>query len=272
MSPFLGSSLRIRLLQVAGSVVLGLAGLAVTALIPSAAGAQVAITTCNYSSFQTAVTDSHGTGVEFECSGTVQFPANDPTVVSSGENLPITVESGDSVDLYGDDASQLFVVTGGTLDLSGPGMTLSGGEAQGASGKTGGDGSDGASGAPGSTGSDGAKGGGGKNGTAAGAGGAGTAGKKAEGGAIDIKSGTVDLTNVELTGNTVIGGDGGTGGYGGYGGSGGAGGTGGNGTNPGGVGGTGGAGGNGGAGGTGGNGGAGAEALGGAIYNAGSLT
>ena len=220
MNPVLETALRTRLFQFGGAVVLGLAGLA---FIPSEAGAQVAITTCNYSSFQTAIADSHGTGVEFECSGTIQLPANDPVTVASGENLPITVESGDSVDIYGDDSSQLFVVTGGTLNITGPGMTLSGGEAEGASGKAGADGTDGTFGAPGSAGAVGAKGGAGKSGTAGGAGGAGTAGKKAEGGAIEIKSGTVDLTNVAISGNEALGGAGGTGGPGGYGGSGGAG-------------------------------------------------
>jgi hypothetical protein len=119
------------------------------------AGAVTGITTCTYAAFEAAVAASDGHGVEFECNGTVTVPADTPVVVASGQNLAITVESGDSVDFYGASASQLFSVTGGKLSISGPGMILSGGESLGKSGATGTagtDGTNGANGSPGATG------------------------------------------------------------------------------------------------------------------------
>ena len=162
------------------------------------------------------------------------------------------------------DASQLFDVTGGTLVMTGPGLTLSGGEVQGAigaNGKNGVDGTVAVAGTPGTGTSPGGPGGPGGSGTA---GKAGKAGKLAEGGAIDVTSGTLDLTSVVLTGNTAVGGSGGQGGTGGVGVTGGTGGSGGTGA-------VGGAGGNGGKAGKGGKGGAGADAFGGAIYSAGTV-
>jgi hypothetical protein len=122
------------LLQLAGTAVLATAGLSVVA--PSA-DAVTGITTCTYAAFEAAVAASHNNGVQFQCSGTLTVPAHTPVPVTAGQDLSITVASGDSVDIYGADASQLFSVTGGTLSISGPGMILSGGLSEGAPGASG---------------------------------------------------------------------------------------------------------------------------------------
>ncbi len=185
--------------------------------------------------------------------------------------------------------------TGGAIDLADGGLTLRTSNlgtnvAHGGIGGAGGPGGSGAAGGTGAAGlsgngttgaGDGLSGGngaGGASGKAAGNGGSGGAGGSGFGGGLYVGTGTVTLSNDQLTANTAEGGAGGNGGQGGTGGSGGPGGSGGAGAagawgsagggagGNGGKGGTGGGGGAGGAAGQAGLGGGGGDAAGGAIY------
>ena len=194
---------------------------------------------------------AHGT-ITFELSCTVAFSS----AIAVGSGTTDIEGDGFSVTFTGGGSTRFFTQSGGNLTLGG--VALEGGLATGASGANGSGGSEGSVGPAGGAGQPGG------NGGPAGAGTKGKPGKSAQGGAVDVVSGTLNLTDDTIIGDGVIGGTGGTGGNGGTGGTGGVGGPGTNGT-PGGTGGSGGTGGNGG------KGGAAGSAYGGAIYNAGML-
>ena len=80
----------------------------------------------------------------------VHVDADQPVEIPSSVILTVVV-TGSPVDISGGGASQLFDVTGGTLTMSG--LTLSGGEARGATGANGKNGVDGTAGAAGTPGS-----------------------------------------------------------------------------------------------------------------------
>jgi hypothetical protein len=256
-----GGSCRSRGWLAVPAVAVALGGLLTTAGVATAGPTTVA---CTQSAFDAAV----------KAGGTVVFGANCTITLTKTVNIPasltVSIESGgNTVDLSGDDSVRLFSVAGGSLTISG--ITLSQGVVTGKTGKGGSNGADGVTGANGAPGSSSSPGGPGQNGTKGGAGTAGAAGGSAEGGGIDITSGTVDLQSVTLELDAAVAGSGGEGGIGGVGGSGGVGGGGGTGSGTS-AGTNGGNGGNGGVAGDGGKGGKGGVAEGGAIYNAGSLT
>ncbi|MFI5418851.1 MAG: hypothetical protein ACHQ2Y_08165, partial [Candidatus Lutacidiplasmatales archaeon] len=137
--------------------------------------------------------------------GTVQYGANCPDVlftapIGIGPKLTVSIVSGGyNVLLDGQSSTQLFIVSGGHLSITG--LKLGHGFIGGSTGSSGNPGQSGASGSYGSSGSAGSSGGGsggaGQNGGKATAGKPGTAGKAgapARGGAIWIKKGVVVLT------------------------------------------------------------------------------
>jgi IPT/TIG domain len=187
------------------------------------------------SASSTTITDcSDATGLEsalsaggsyvFTCSGTITVQ---DLVVTKSVSLNAT---GMSVTLSGGYAGRVFDVQSGTLNLTA--VTISAGEA------TSGDAaSNGVDGIEGTGGMAGVSGGGPPTGTDGGGGGDGTAGTAgsdgesatgvAQGGAVLVEGGTVDLTNVTVSESRAVGQNGGNGGNGGSGGDGGAGGAGG---------------------------------------------
>ena len=241
--------------------------------------APTVVAACTFGALQTAIQGGGLVTFGQNCPDLV-FPG--PIVVPSGFELDLE-GSGHTVVLDGGGRNQLFQVTGG--DLTVVGVTLTGGTVQAADGPNGAtgpagtvgrDGTAGAGGAPGEAGGDGTDG---TAGSPGGAGFGGGSGADAEGGAVDVQSGSADFQNDVFLQDSVTGGAGGTGGSGGAGGAGGGGGlggTGGLGANGsgqnGGSGGAGGAGGDGASGGPGARGGDGGAAYGGAIASAGTLT
>jgi len=215
---------------------LAIAGAAAFAMLWSAGAAFASgavVSTCDYSHLQAAIASADGGQITFACSGTITVPG--AVVVPSGQTVWLD-GSGESVTLSGGFASRVFDVEGGSLKLAA--LTVSDGRVFGDFGTVG---SNGADGDPNGTldGSDASPGG---------------PGVSATGGAIFVAAGsTVELTAATLRNNEVTGGGGGAGGSGGAGveatgsktdGRGGAGAA----------------------------GGAGGDGLGGAIYNAGTLT
>ena len=253
-----GSRRRTALFRVmAVSGLLG-AGLLVRA-VPAGAST-VTLTTCSTSPF-TSAAHSSGT-ITFDTTSACIVTLTSPVHIPATVNLSIVV-TGAPVTISGGESTRLFDVTGGTLSVTD--VSLSSGFVGGATGGNGTAGVAAGPGAPGLTGSGTSPGGAGTSGPPATPGLPADPGKAADGGALDISSGTVTLTSVTLANDEAIGGNGGQGGAGGVGSTGGTGGNGGTGA-------AGGAGGNGAGPGNGGKGGAGGGALGGAIYSAGSLT
>ena len=190
----------------------------------ASAGPATVISVCTLANFEAAVA----------AGGTVTFATNCSLTLTNTVKVPsslnLTINGGGfTVSLSGDTSVQLFSVKGGTLAITG--ITLGQGTSRGATGKDGMAGASGTTGANGANGTGSKAGGAGKPGGAGGAGEAGEAGKAGKGGAIYIKSGTVTLTSVTMSGDEAIGGGGGTGGMGGIGGMGGLGGNGGTGAN-----------------------------------------
>ena len=233
-----------------------------------AATTPTVISQCTEAAVRAAV--AAGGSYTMGCDGTITMGSS--LVVPAGRSVTLDA-TGHTVVFDGQGRTQLVLVTGGTLDLIS--VTLQNGLAAGAAATVGVKGRNGAWGADGVTGAD-FNGTNGKPGVPGGAGGNGGKGGDAHGGAIEVRSGTVQISNVTIRNSDAIGGNGGAGGSGGAGGKGGNGGPGAVQTNPplgsnpyAGFGGNGAAGGKGAPGGAGGNGGRG---LGGAIYNAGTLT
>jgi hypothetical protein len=191
------------------------------------------LTTCAFTALKNAVAVGGTIDYGVNCSSPpVSFTAT--ITVPTGRTADVEA-NGHSVTFDGGNKVRLFQVTGGKLTIGG--IQLADAAVTTASGGTGGTGGNGTSGADGSTGANGASGTtpgqAGSPGHAGGAGGAATAGKPgiagkkatlARGAALLITSGTVTLTNDQLTNDIVTGGNGGNGGTGGNGGSGGNGG------------------------------------------------
>ena len=161
---------------------------------------EIVITPCTFSTFQSDVL----------AGGTVEFGGACSLTMTSSITIPpslsVTITSGGyAVSLSGGYSNQLFIVTGGHLNITD--ITLTAGRVTGIAGVAGG------AGAPGSTGSNGVSGttGGSGTGNPGGPGGAGTsggaggnglnggAGGNANGGAIMIASGWVNLVGDTLS-------------------------------------------------------------------------
>jgi hypothetical protein len=175
---------------------------------------KTALSVCSLSRFTAAVAAGGDVVFGTSCSLTLVKAVKIPA------SLDVSIDSGGfSVSLSGGNKVQLFVVNGGTLDMSG--ITLTNGVAQGKAG------TNGANGVAGQNGTDAVcnvNGGVGGNGTPGTNGKPGTAGGMVNGGAIYISSGTVGLSSVTVDFSQADGGTGGSGGGGGTGGSGGGGG------------------------------------------------
>jgi len=187
--------------------------------LPSNVSSAPVTSPCTFSTFETDVLA--GGTVVFGASCTLLFPS----AITIPSSLSVTIGSGGfAVTLSGDGSTQLFIVNGGQLNITS--ITLYGGYASGTNAGTAGDGSNGANGATGASGPAGGVGSAGGAGTAGAAGGAGGAGPNAlaggtaEGGAILINSGSVNLTGDSITYSDAYGGSGGMGGAGGAGGNG----------------------------------------------------
>jgi len=247
------------------------------------------VSTCTETALKTAIAHAKGNPVEYtaECNelgaGTVEFT----TPITVGAKATVDIDAnGNTVYLSGMSSIRLFIVKGGTLTLTG--LNITAGVAMGQSGQPGNVGDLGQDGADGSSGQYEAggpagpstAGGNGKNGTAAPNPTA--TNPQAEGGDVFVSGGTLVLNDDTVSGE-AIGGNGGPGGNGGNGGNGGAGGNGSDGMDgldgqasgqdglPGQMGFNGGDASAGSKGGNGGSGGSGGNALGGAVYNAGTL-
>src|ERR1700722_11515711 len=173
----------------------------------AAATPTTTITTCALAKFKSAVAKSDN--VVFDIGAACTLTLTGPVRVPASIDLSISDSSASAVTLDGDDATQLFSVTGGMLDITG--ITLSGGFARGKTGTGGGNGVQGATGASGAAGATGKSGGAGKDGKPGTNGGAGAAGGAAKGGAIYIASGTVGPASRTLGKEEGHGGGGGAG-------------------------------------------------------------
>ena len=274
---------RLRTLVAAvGAITLSVAGIPA---LTSPAGAAGTLTDCTDGTLRAAV--AAGGAVQFGVDCTNLVLSSSITIPSG---LIVSIEAnGHDVQISGGDATRHFVVDGGSLTLVGVtlrnGRMTAGSVATGLPGTTGADGdfgtgggqlaciplirpvADGEPGSPGTDGLDGTSGGPGADGAAA------------RGGSVLVNAGSLVLDGARIRDSQVVGGPGGRGGAGGDGGEGGAGGPGGPGGNDtpplcsgAGKGGAGAAGGSGGSGGPGGAPGAGGAGLGGAVFNAGTLT
>src|SRR5579863_1479050 len=190
------------------------------ALVPTVAAGSGAVLTVGHTG-----THRHSTGtVVAPCTfttfrtdvlagGTVTFGAACTMTMTSaitiGSTLTVNITSGGfSITLSGCSTNQLFLVKGGHLDITN--IILESGRTTGTSGLAGTIGSTGTAGSNGAAGTSGTGG----TGQAGGSGGAGTvggAGGNAEGGAIQITSGTVSLVGDSFYSNAAIGGTGGNG-------------------------------------------------------------
>ncbi|HYK93257.1 MAG TPA: hypothetical protein VEY07_04350, partial [Thermoplasmata archaeon] len=225
-----------------------MAAILVVAVLPTvAAGQGVASPTPDFRVHSSGTVVSPCTFTTFQsdvlAGGTVTFGAACSLTMTSAITIPSTLtvnitSGGFTVSLSGGSSNQLFIVKGGHLNITG--ITLQNGRATGTAGLAGTAGTIGAAGTNGVTGTSGT-GGTGQSGGAGGAGtaggnggngGKGLAGGAAEGGAIQIVSGTVILVQDSILSNEAVGGAGGNGATGGGGGSGGSGGTGGFGASP----------------------------------------
>jgi hypothetical protein len=241
------------------------------------------VSKCTEAALKSAIARASGNPVDYIVACSVPFT----TPITIGASASVDIDAnGNTVYFSGGSSHRLFLVKGGTLTLAG--LDLIAGVATGQSGQAGSAGAAGDNGADGSPGSDSVggsagpstRGDNGKNGTSAPSPTA--AAPQAEGGDLLVQAGTLVLNDDTVSGEAV-GGNGGFGGSGGLGGSGGQGGEGSDGLEglsgqvagqdglPGQMGFMGGDATSGSKGGNGGNGGAGGNALGGAVYNAGTL-
>ena len=160
MTPRRGLAGTARKLEIPAAAML--AGGLLAGAVPASAAASLTTTTitkCTVAAFNAAVAKSGTVVFGLNCALTlphsVKVPASKDLSISSG---------GFTVSLGGDNLTQLFSVTGGTLDISG--LTLLQGVAHGSTGANGANGAAGTTGASGTPGAAGGSGGAGKTATA----------------------------------------------------------------------------------------------------------